>query len=186
MVPIANSVVYLRPLYASPTTNPQPQLQYVVGVLGKNVQIDSSLSAVLSDLLNTTVSLPSESGGVSSTGTVPTAVAGILQQAQTDYTNALAALKAGNLAGFQADVNQMQAAIAQAQQVIEATTPGATTTTTTTAPAAKGGKSSKTTTTTTHASTRATTTTSSVPASTEPKNTTSTTSTTLVSAAPKT
>ena len=59
MVPIANSMVYLRPLYASPTTNPQPQLQYVVGVLGKNVQIDTSLSAVLSDLLNTTVSLPS-------------------------------------------------------------------------------------------------------------------------------
>ena len=62
------------------------------------MQIDTSLSAVLSDLLNTTVSLPSESGGVSSTGTVPAAVAGILQQAQTDYTNALAALKAGNLA----------------------------------------------------------------------------------------
>ena len=40
MVPIANSMVYLRPLYASPTTNPQPQLQYVIGVLGKNVQID--------------------------------------------------------------------------------------------------------------------------------------------------
>ena len=145
MVPIANSMVYLRPLYASPTTNPQPQLQYVVGVLGKNVQIDTSLSAVLSDLLNTTVSLPSESGGVSSTGTVPAAVAGILQQAQTDYTNALAALKAGNLAEFQTDINQMQAAIAQAQQVIEATTPGATTTTTTTttAPPVKGGKTKK-------------------------------------------
>ena len=41
MVPIGNSMVYLRPLYASPTTNPQPQLQYVVGVLGKNVQIDT-------------------------------------------------------------------------------------------------------------------------------------------------
>ena len=140
MVPIANSMVYLRPLYASPTTNPQPQLQYVVGVLGKNVQIDTSLSAVLSDLLRSTVSLPSESGGVSSTGTVPAAVAGILQQAQTDYTNALAALKARNLAQFQTDMNAMQAAIAQAQQVIGATTPGATTTTTTTTttPAAKG------------------------------------------------
>ena len=69
------------------------------------MQIDTSLSAVLSDLLNTTVSLPSESG-VSSTGTVPAAVSGILQQAQTDYTNALAALKAGNLAQFQTDVNR--------------------------------------------------------------------------------
>ena len=96
MVPIANSMVYLRPLYVSPTTNPQPQLQYVVAVLGKNVQIDSSLSAVLSDLLQTTVSVPTGTG-VTSTGTVPAAVAGILQTAQTDYNNALAALKAGNL-----------------------------------------------------------------------------------------
>jgi uncharacterized membrane protein (UPF0182 family) len=183
MVPIANSMVYLRPLYASPTTNPQPQLQYVVGVLGKTVQIDTSLAAVLSDLLQTTV-LPPESSGVSSSGTVPAAVAGLLQQAQSDYTNALAALKAQNLSQFQTDINAMQASIAQAQQVIGATTPGATTTTTTstTVPAVKGGKTSKdTTTTTSHAST-----TTSVPTSTEPKNATTTTSTTLVSAAPKT
>ena len=159
----------------------------MVGVLGKTVQIDTSLSAVLSDLLNTTVTLPSESG-VSSSGTVPAAVAGILQQAQTDYTNALAALKANNLGQFQTDITEMQQAITQAQDVIGSTTPGATTTTTTTAPPAKGGKASKKTTTptTTHASTSASSsTTTSLPTSTEPKNTT-TTSSTLVSAAPKT
>jgi hypothetical protein len=192
MVPIANSMVYLRPLYASPTTNPQPQLQYVVGVLGKTVQIDTSLSAVLSDLLQTTVSLPSESG-VSSTGTVPLAVSGLLQQAQTDYTNALAALKAGNLSAFQTDINMMQQQITQAQQVIgaEAPTPS-TTTTTTTVPPVKGAKgSTKATTTTTTSASRASTTSSSssssstVPTSTEPKNA-STTSTTLASAAPRT
>ena len=155
MVPIANSMVYLRPLYASPTTNPQPQLQYVVGVLGKTVQIDTSLSAVLSDLLQTTVSLPSESG-VSSTGTVPLAVAGLLQQAQTDYTNALAALKANNLGQFQTDISLMQQAITQAQQVIGAQVPTPSTTTTTTVPPVKGTKGSKKpdTTTTTSASRR--------------------------------
>jgi uncharacterized protein len=191
MVPIGNSMVYLRPLYASPTTNPQPQLQYVIGVLGKNVQIDTSLGNVLSDLLNTTVTLPSGSG-VPSTGTVPAAVAGILQQAQTDYTNALAALKAQQLGQFQSDLQAMQAAIAQAQDVLSATT-GATTTTTTTStttPAVKGGKSTKKAgTTTTTAATRgasSSSTTTSVPTSTEPKNTTSTTSPAPVSAAPKT
>jgi hypothetical protein len=185
MVPIANSMVYLRPLYASPTTNPQPQLQYVVGVLGKTVQIDTSLTAVLSDLLQTTVLPPAS--GVSSTGTVPAAVAGLLQQAQTDYSSALAALKAQNLSQFQTDINAMQQSIAQAQQVISATTPGATTTTTTTTtvPAVKGSKTSKKDTTTTTSSSHASTTTS-VPTSTEPKNATTTTSTTLVSAAPKT
>ena len=188
MVPIADSMVYLRPLYVSPTTNPQPQLEYMVAVLGKNVQIDTSLPAVLSDLLQTTVLPPGQAG--SSTGTVPAAVAGILAQAQTDYNNALAALKASNLSAFQTDINQMQQAISQAQQVISATTPGATTTTTTTttAPPVKGAKTSKkgaTTTTTSHAATTSSST-SSVPASTEPKNATTTTSSTLVSAAPRT
>ncbi len=188
MVPIANSMVYLRPLYASPTTNPQPQLQYVVGVLGKNVQIDTSLSAVLSDLLQTTV-LPSGSG-VSSPGTVPAAVAGLLQQAQTDYTNALAALKAGNLSQFQTDINLMQEQITQAQDVIGTPVPGTSTSTTTTVPPVKGAKAPKkltqTTTTTTTTSHGSTSTTASVPTSTQPRSSTTTTSTTLASAAART
>jgi len=192
MVPIANSMVYIRPLYVSPVTNPQPQLEYVIAVLGKNVQVDTSLPNVLSDLLGTTVLPPGQAG--SSTGTVPSAVAGILAQAQTDYTNAQAALKADNLSQFQTDIDAMQAAISQAQQVITATTPSATpSTTTTTVPPIKP-KTSKTSATTTTAP-HATTTSSSAPTSTEPKNTTttttttsppSTTSSTLVSAAPKT
>ena len=140
MVPIANSMVYLRPLYVAATTNPQPQLEYVVAVLGKNVQIDTSLSAVLSDLLQTTVSLPSGSGGVPSTGTVPAAVAGYLQPAQTDYTNALAALKAGNLATFQSDIQAMDQQITQAQQVLGTPRRASSTTTTTTTPPVQAGQ----------------------------------------------
>jgi uncharacterized protein len=183
-------MVYVRPLYVSPTTNPQPQLEYVIAVLGKTVKIDTSLPNVLSDVLGTTVLPPGQTS--TSAGTVPSAVAGILQQAQTDYTNAQAALKAENLSQFQTDISQMQAAIAQAQQVIGATSPGTTTspTTTTTAPPIKPktSKTGATTTTTSHAATASTT---SLPTSTEPKNTTttspaSTTSSSLVSAAPKT
>jgi hypothetical protein len=192
MVPIADSMVYLRPLYASPTTNPQPQLQYVIGVIGKTVRIDTSLTSTLSDLLEQTVLPPSE-GGAPSTGTVPMAVSGLLQQAQTDYSNALIALKAADLAQFQTDLNAMSTAIKQAQDVLGTPLPGSTTssttTTTTTAPAAKGGKTSKktgsTTTTAPHGLT--TTSTTSAPASTEPKGSTSSTTTTpstLVSAAP--
>ncbi len=94
MVPIGNSMVYLRPMYVSPTTNPQPQLQYVVAVLGqeradRHVAVGASCPTCLQ-----------HDGAVAvgdrarpSTGTVPAAVAGFLQQAQTDYTNALAALE---------------------------------------------------------------------------------------------
>ena len=55
---------------------------------------------------------------VPSTGTVPAAVASILQPAQTDYTNAQTALKAGNLAQYQADIQLMEQADQQAQQVL--------------------------------------------------------------------
>ncbi len=177
MVPIADSMVYLRPMYVSPTTNPQPQLVDVIAVLGKKVKIDTSLSAVLSDLLQTTVSLPS-GNGVPSTGTVPAAVTGYLAQAQVDYTNAITALHAGNLATFQSDIQAMAQQITQAQQVLGTTTGGSTTTTTTTTTQpAKKKSSSKTTGSSTTTSSTATT----VPTSTEPKGTT--TSSTLASAA---
>ena len=183
MVPIANSMVYLRPLYVAATTNPQPQLAYVVAVLGKNVKIDGSLQAVLGDLLQTTVTLPTGSGGVPSSGTVPAAVAGYLQQAQADYDNALAALKADNLATFQTDIQAMAQQITQAQQVLSPGASSTTTTTTTTLPKIKPGKTStKSSSTSTTTSSRSTSTT--VPTSTGPSGGSSTTSSTVASAAP--
>jgi uncharacterized protein len=182
MVPIANSMVYLRPLYVAATTNPQPQLAYVVAVLGKNVKIDGSLQAVLGDLLQTTVTLPTGSGGVPSSGTVPAAVAGYLQQAQADYDNALAALKADNLATFQTDIQAMAQQITQAQQVLSPGASTTTTTTTTTLPKIKPGKTStKSGSTSTTTSSRSTSTT--VPTSTGPSGGSSTTSSTVASAA---
>ena len=182
MVPVANSMVYLRPLYVAATTNPQPQLAYVVAVLGKNVKIDGSLQAVLGDLLQTTVTLPTGSGGVPSSGTVPAAVAGYLQQAQADYDNALAALKADNLATFQTDIQAMAQQITQAQQVLSPGASSTTTTTTTTLPKIKPGKTStKSSSTSTTTSSRSTSTT--VPTSTGPSGGSSTTSSTVASAA---
>jgi hypothetical protein len=178
-------MVYLRPLYVAASTNPQPQLEYIVAVLGKNVEIDTSLSAVLSDLLQTTVSLPSGTG-IPSSGTVPTAVAGILAQAQTDYQNALNALKAGNLSAFQSDIQAMAQQISEAQQVIGAPASSSKPTTTTTTPAkqAKPAKSTKGAASTTSSTTSTTSSTATtVPTSIEPKRGTTTTSTTLASAA---
>jgi hypothetical protein len=176
MVPIGNAMVYLRPLYVSPTTNPQPQLQYVVAVLGKQVQIDTSLTAVLSDLLQTQVTLPQ---GGSSAGTVPTAVQGLLQLAQTDYQNALNALKTGDFTAFGQDLQMMSQAITQAQSIIQQTAPGSAPTTTTTTTVPKVGKKSSTSGTTTTSST--TTSTTSTTTSTGAGNTT--TSSSVASAA---
>ena len=152
MVPIGNSMVYLRPMYVSPVTNPQPQLKYVVAVLGKDVKVDTSLDAVLSDLLESgSVQLPPTGGAGSnpgtnpgsSGGTVPAQVAAYLQQAQTDYQNALAALKAQDLAGYQSDIEAMSQQLTAAQALLPGSTSGSGATTTTTAPAKKAKKSTK-------------------------------------------
>jgi uncharacterized membrane protein (UPF0182 family) len=179
MVPIGNSMVYLRPLYVSPVTNPQPQLKYVVAVLGKDVQVDTSISAVLADILGTGVTLPSTGGAGSSPGssggTVPAAVAGYLQQAQTDYQNALSALKAQNLGGFQTDIEAMSQALTAAQNLLPAS--GSSTTTPTTVPTAKKAKSSKSSSTSTTATSTSSSTASTVPASTSSPTTANTTPT---------
>jgi uncharacterized protein len=174
MVPIANSMVYIRPLYVAASTNPQPKLEYVIAVLGGTVEFDTSLSAVMSDI--THVALPSSTNGGSSAGTVPAALASILAQAQTDYDNAQAALKAQNLSQYQADIAAMEQQLASAQDVLNATTGSTTTTTTTTRPKipAKGTQKSS--------GTTSTTTTSTAPTSTEPRGGVTTTSPTSASA----
>jgi hypothetical protein len=168
------------------TTNPQPQLAYVIAVLGKTVKIDPTVSAVLSDVFNTTVVAPSGTGS-SATATIPAAVTQILQQAQTDYNNAKAALAAGDLAGYQAAINAMDQQLNQAQQVLgaaTATTGSTTTTTTTTVPRIHPGRSASTSGGTTTST--STTTSTTAPASTEPQggSTTTTTTSPVASAAP--
>jgi hypothetical protein len=176
MVPIADSMVYIRPLYVAASSNPQPKLEYVIAVLGGTVAFETSLSAAMSDI--THVALPSSSNGGSSTGTVPAALQSILAAAQTDYENAQAALKAQDLQQYQADITAMEQQLASAQDVLNATTGGTTTTTTTTRPKipAKGTKK-------TGATTSTTTTTSTTPTSTQPRSGSSTTSSTNASAA---
>ena len=193
MVPVGNAMVYLRPLYTAATSNPQPQLAYFVAVLGKNVGFEKTLAGALSDVLQTTVTVPSGNGS-STTGTVPAAVATLLQQAQADYNSALAALKASDLGTFQSEIQAMDGLLQQAQQVLNTTVPSTstsstTTTTTTKPPAAKGttskaqpkagGASGTASTTSSTASAPST----SAPSSTEPRSGSTTTSSSLASAA---
>lgn len=178
MIPIANSIVYIRPLYVAASSNPQPKLEYVVAVLGGTVKLDTSLTNVLSDI--TGVTLPSSTNGSSSAGTVPAAIASILAAAQLDYQNAQAALKAQDLSTYQADIAAMEQQLASAQDVLNATTGPTTTTTSTTIPKLKGKGTKKSSGTT---STTSTTTTSTSPTSTEPRNGSTTTSSTSASAA---
>ncbi len=169
MVPIGQSIVYLRPLYVASSTLSQPQLNYVIGVLGQKVVIESTVSSALSDLLQTQISGGGGSGKGVGTGTVPAAVQGYLNAAQSDYAAAQTALAAGDLGSYQTNIDAMQAQILKAQEALAAT-PGNSTTPTT-----------STTTTTTPAKSKSVKTKAKTPTSTEPA--TSTTATSLATAA---
>jgi uncharacterized membrane protein (UPF0182 family) len=178
VVPVGQSIIYLRPFYVASSTNPLPQLTDVIGVLGQKVVVEPSLSSTLSILLGTSISTPGGSPGTTpatgpSTGTVPTQVQDELNSAQSYYEQALTALKAGDLGTYQSDINSMDSEIQAAQSALKAASGTSTitaTTTTTTTPA----KKNKSTTSTTSATKPKSTTT------TEPKD--SKTTTTLASA----
>ncbi|MGP0028918.1 MAG: UPF0182 family protein [Acidimicrobiales bacterium] len=174
MVPVGQAMVYLRPLYVASTTNPLPQLNYVIAVLGSRVVIQSSLSLALSDVLKTGVTTPSGQTAAAPTGnsgTLPAQVAQDLQAAQSDYTQALSALSSGSLGSYQTDIQAMDQEITMADQSLKAQDSAPSTTTTTT-PAPKTSKTSST-------SSTSTTTSTSTP------HGSSTTSTTLAAAAAK-
>jgi uncharacterized membrane protein (UPF0182 family) len=168
MVPIGNSVLYVRPLYTVSQGNPQPQLQDVIAVFGQTVGIESTLDGALTDVLGTTVgagtSTGSKGSGTGSTGPLSSAVqsqiAADLAQAQNYYTAALAALTSGSatsLATYETDIEAMNQYVAAAQALVGTATSGSSATTTTTTVPKKAPAKTKQTTTTTKAGTTAAT-----------------------------
>ena len=171
MVPVGQSIVYLRPLYVASTSSSQPQLNYVIGVLGQKVVVEPTVTGALSQLLHTQITTGGSGPGTSvGTGTVPASVQQYLEAAQTDYDNAVNALAQGDLGAYQTYIKAMQQQITNAQNALGATTGASTTPTTTT------------TTTTTPAKSKSTKPVAKSPTSTEPKS--STTATSLATASP--
>jgi uncharacterized membrane protein (UPF0182 family) len=151
-IPIQGSLIYFRPLYVKSTRtgNPIPQFKKAIVVYGSAVAYGNSLQEALTALFPsigpivgpavTPVTPPViPPGGTISppSGTVLT-VQQLLQQAQADHLAADAALKAGDLATYQRNVNAENALIDKALAQLQATTgaPGSTTTTTAPSPSA--------------------------------------------------
>ena len=154
MVPIDQSMLYVRPLYTESSGNPQPQLKDVIAVLGQTVRMKSTLDAALSTLLGTkigtsTITLPKPNTSKTTTPVGSSAVDQAnadLTRAAADYTQAEQDLKNGTLGGYQSENSAAQQAEAEAKALLEGT--GKSTTTTTTSPKkGSGAKGSSTTTT---------------------------------------
>jgi uncharacterized membrane protein (UPF0182 family) len=128
MVPLDQSVLYIRPLYVSSTSNPLPQLRYVIAVFNQDVGISSTLSGALSQVLGANISTGTGGSGTGGSGTGGTGSGGTtssghnatyyLKQAATDYDNAQTALKGGDLGTYQNDVSAMYHQLQLAQTAL--------------------------------------------------------------------
>ncbi|MFI5035082.1 MAG: UPF0182 family protein [Acidimicrobiales bacterium] len=119
MVPLDQSVLYVRPLYVTSSSNPMPQLRYVIAVFNQDVAIQPTAAAALSAVLGANISggtTPPPGGG---TGKGHTATY-YLNQAATQYTAAQQALKAGDLGAYQTAVNAMEKDLQLAQGALKA------------------------------------------------------------------
>ncbi len=156
MVPVDQSVLYIRPLYVESSGNPQPQLRDVIAVFGQKVTMQTTLSASLSAALGTSVGAitpttsPTTTQTAGSLGSGPAGqIQALLNQASADYQAAQKALTAGGagaLGTYQSDIDAENTALTQAEQLLSAS--GVAPATKTTTPAKSATKKSSTTTTT--------------------------------------
>jgi hypothetical protein len=126
MIPIDGSMLYVRPMYVSPTSSSYPQLKYDIVVYRKNTGFATTLGGALAQVL-----MPGRGAG----GTHST-VNQLLALAQAQFEMATAALKAGGedpLAAYEHHVNLGITYLKEANTRIAhqgSTSPGSTTTTT--------------------------------------------------------
>ncbi len=115
MVPLDQSVLYVRPFYVSSSSNSMPQLRFVIAVFNQQVGISPTLSGAIADVLGGSVPGGGGSGGTTKKGQTAKYY---LAQASSDYAAAQAALKAGNLGTYQSDVQDMYQQLALAQKAL--------------------------------------------------------------------
>lgn len=119
MIPIDQSMLYVRPLYVTSSTNPLPQLKYVIAVFNSHVDIESSLSLALSNVFSVSVPSGGSSGAsVTVTPAIAAQARALLAQANADYQAAQTALSAGDLAAYQTNIQAMYAALLSAQTLL--------------------------------------------------------------------
>ena len=136
MIPVANSLLYIQPLYVESSRNAIPVLQQVIAVYAESGGHRQRRSRrALPQVFTAPVSITP--GGTGTTGTLSPQVAELLNAAQQAYPQSQADLKAGNLGAYQTDIQTLEENLQEVQQLTGGSVaPGtaATTTTTTTSP----------------------------------------------------
>jgi hypothetical protein len=139
LIPVEDSILYVRPLYLQGTSGTRlPEFKFVAVAYADRAVLGGNLDEALAKLFPGLAAPPPPPGttppGTPPPGTPPPAggdVASLLTQADAAYQEAQAALRNGDLAGYQRAVERVAELIRQARAAAGATpTSGATTTTT--------------------------------------------------------
>jgi hypothetical protein len=134
MIPINESLLYVRPLYVSSSQNPYPQLTRYIVVYGNQVSMESTLGSALADVFGAATS-----GIGGGSGAIPASVRGLLASAQSYYNKGLAALKNEDLATYYDDMQMVGKLLAEAESELKKTQKAASPTTDAPAAAVTGG-----------------------------------------------
>lgn len=129
VIPIDDSLLYVQPIYltAATSTGGIPQFKRVIASYNSQIEIGESLDQVLFQLFGAGEAPgdgdgDDDGGGGSQTpdgsGTLDQRVADLLTLAAKALTEANAQLRAGNLAGYQAKVDEANGYIAEANRII--------------------------------------------------------------------
>jgi hypothetical protein len=122
-IPIEDSILYVLPVYVRAAgASAVPELELVLVVNGSTVTLAESLPEAIADATGAVTGEeppPPPDGGE---GTVPEQVERLLSQAVTHFTAAQEALSNGDLAGYQSELEQAQALVEQATELLSGDT----------------------------------------------------------------
>ena len=155
LIPIGNSLLYVRPLYVTSDQTQLPEVKRVIVVFDGKAVMRGTLKDALAELFGAAPATLEEgqagdpsSGSGSGAGAAPGSgsgsgaapvtadVAALLARATAAFESAEAALREGDLAGYQAKNKEGVALIAEAQAAVDAAAGSGSGSTTTTAPPA--------------------------------------------------
>ena len=151
LIPVEQSLLYIRPLYVEAEGTPVPQLKKVIVVFGDKVVIKDSLREAISTVFpgsNPTTleqqaapapptgTPPPPPGGTTPSTPMPTNVNDLLNEATARFNTAEEALRNGDLATYQRATNEARDLVRRATDAARATSGSPPATTPTTRPTA--------------------------------------------------
>jgi uncharacterized protein len=114
VVPIENSILYVSPLYLRAETGQLPELKRVIAAYGDRVVMEETLPAALAALFEESAPAAALPGSAASVGPSPAGPADErARQALGHYDKALERLKAGDWAGFGAELDALRPLLEQ-------------------------------------------------------------------------